>query len=79
MVRESNSRAACLAWIAGLLALVLATPTLFAEQPAPAALTYADQVLKQAELPLRTVPSAASSGLVEPKMLRIFSTAFPPW
>jgi hypothetical protein len=57
MLRESSSRAACLAWIAGLLALALATPTMAAEQPAPAALTYADQILAQAEVPLRAVLS----------------------
>jgi V8-like Glu-specific endopeptidase len=46
-----------LAWIAGLLALALAAPTTAAEQPAPAALTYADQVRAQAEVELREVPS----------------------
>jgi lysyl endopeptidase len=57
MTRESDIRLLRVACIAGLLALALTTAPMAAEQQAPAALTYADQLLPQAAVPLRAVPS----------------------
>ena len=57
MMRESTTRLRRMAWIAGLLVLALSAPAISAEQAAPAALTYADRVLSQADVPLRAVPS----------------------